>query len=227
MTEANIVAIHFAGGNRYSLQYLRSHLPPDIGLAPVELPGRGIRLDETLLTSVADIVADLRGQCGEVAGRPFVLFGHCMGGLLAFLLARRLMEDGGGQPLHLFVSGCGSPARIVPARTHLLADGAFKEILPLFNISPALLESEPFYEMIAPVMRADLQAYNEYCYEPGEPLAIPVTVILEKDDGLTADEARLWQEETVCPVGVHRLSGSVTEAADELAILLSSPFKSH
>lgn len=41
--------------------------------------------------------------------KPFALFGHSMGSLVMFELARKLQQDAGATPVCLVVSGCRPP----------------------------------------------------------------------------------------------------------------------
>jgi surfactin synthase thioesterase subunit len=59
-----LFCIPFAGGNIYSYRQLCRHLHKDIVPQPVELPGRGKRLKEPLLTNIAEMTDDILQQIG-------------------------------------------------------------------------------------------------------------------------------------------------------------------
>ena len=101
-----LISIPFAGGNCYSFRDLPQHLAKPIEFVPVELPGRGRRFAEPLLTSLTDMAADLFALIRDQIQVPYALYGHSLGGRLAGLLVRRVIAEGLPNPVHLFVSGC-------------------------------------------------------------------------------------------------------------------------
>lgn len=58
--------------------------------------------------------------------KPFALFGHSMGGLIMFELARKLEQDTGITPLCLVVSACRPPNVSLGARVGELFAGLYK-----------------------------------------------------------------------------------------------------
>src|SRR6185369_9129448 len=100
-------------------------VPPDIEVLGVQLPGRGSRFKEPLATELSPLLDALAleiTRLGEDA--PFAFFGHSMGALIAFEVARELRRRGAPLPSHLFVSGHrapGLPERDAPL--HHLSDG--------------------------------------------------------------------------------------------------------
>src|SRR5262249_38862246 len=108
--------------------------------------------------------------------RPFALFGHSMGALVAFELTHLLRASLGVQPAALLVSGCRGPQ--VPPRevpTYNLPDDAFVEALRVLNGTPAaVLESREALEFLTPILRADFEAVQTYRYEARPRLSVPI-----------------------------------------------------
>jgi surfactin synthase thioesterase subunit len=220
-----LLAIPFAGGNRYSLNYIRKYLPSDVEFLPLELPGRGLRLNEPLLDRIQDMADDLYMQIRDGGDGPYALFGYCMGALLAYLVARKAAAARESPPAHLFVCGCGAPAGLENSQLHLLEENEFRKILPAFITPVELLESEEFVGMISPVMRADLKGFSEYQHEAAAPLKTRITVILEKGDLLSFEKAGLWQDATSQPIRIGHLSGNLAGDPSGMADLLISSFR--
>src|SRR4051812_48826937 len=102
----SLVCVPHAGAGASAYASWRHLLPADVLLHSVQLPGREDRLGEPLpadLGAVADRVAPCLDR--QTRSRPLVLFGHSMGGLLAYALAQRL-EEAGRPVAHVVVSGC-------------------------------------------------------------------------------------------------------------------------
>src|SRR5690242_16693573 len=125
-SKVHLIAFQFAGGNRYSYRPLQRELGRQIELCTVELPGRGRRSSEPLLTDLPALAADVFQAVAEYArGVPYALFGHSMGAQLAFLSARRLLERGLPAPRALIVSASAAPSRPLSTQRHLLTPQDF------------------------------------------------------------------------------------------------------
>jgi len=99
----------YAGGNASSFRKWGSGLPGFVELCPVQLPGRGRRLHETLFRDVIECVkAAARGLLPYLYD-PFALFGHSMGAIMAFEFANHVAREYGLMPRELVVSGRESP----------------------------------------------------------------------------------------------------------------------
>ncbi|KMS73097.1 thioesterase [Streptomyces viridochromogenes] len=104
---------------------------PWVGLVPawvevcsVSTPGRGPRLEEPSLTDTAAVAALVAETVDDTADpRPFAVFGHSVGALVAFEAVRNLRASGGRPPLWVGLSSLRGPQ-----------DGAYaKGLLPLLT----------------------------------------------------------------------------------------------
>ena len=80
----------YAGGGAAVFRQWPGLLPTGVEVCAVELPGRGRRFGEPLFKSLSLLVMELSSNLEPFFDRPFVFYGHSMGGLLAFELARSL-----------------------------------------------------------------------------------------------------------------------------------------
>src|SRR5581483_6298697 len=99
----------YAGGGASIFYTWLSTLPPGVDVCPVQIPGREHRLREVPFTRLSELVRAIRQALVPYLDRPFVFYGHSMGGLLGFELTRLLRQQGDRLPLHFFVSGCRGP----------------------------------------------------------------------------------------------------------------------
>ena len=179
---------------------------PDIRLWAVQLPGRGSRLAEAPYTRMAQLVETIAEQVPF--GRPFALFGHSLGGLVAFEVARAL-RDAGLEPDHLLLSSCPPPP--VPHAgdpVHLLPDAELlAEVERRWGALPAQVRENPRLASVAAgCFRADIELYETYEHVPGTPLRCPVTVFAG-----TGEQAALplrdWRRHTTGPFQACFLPG--------------------
>jgi surfactin synthase thioesterase subunit len=98
---------HAGGGPRTYTRWERE-LAPAIELWHVALPGRGRRRHEPFARDWDTLARDLATAVARDVPAPFALFGHSLGALVAFEVAR-LLTCAGTSPAHLVVSGRDAP----------------------------------------------------------------------------------------------------------------------
>lgn len=200
----------YAGGSAASYYAWQAKLGPAIEVCAIQLPGRGARLDELPLRSLALLVEMLAQVIAGEDELPFAFFGHSLGGLLAFELARHCQRRGRAMPERLFVSGCAAPRRRGPSRRlHELGDADLIAALRQYNGAPAAVLDEPeLMALMLPTVRADFALAADYAYRGGEPLALPISVYGgEHDPHVRFEDLALWQDETNEAIGLHRFPG--------------------
>ncbi|WBC16752.1 alpha/beta fold hydrolase [Micromonospora sp. WMMA1998] len=207
-----LYCLPFAGGSAAAYLGWADRLPPDVELCPLQLPGRGARADEPPRTRIAELSAEIaHGIADERYRLPFVLFGHSMGGLLAYETTQMLRDRGGPEPRRLVVSSARSPDRWNRLRTssHLGSDAALTTMLRAQGGTPPEFFDHP--DLVAraiPILRADLEACERYRYAERPPLTVPIDVLGGRDDP-EVDEADLlgWRRHSTAPSSLHVFDG--------------------
>lgn len=194
-----LLCLPFAGGAS-SLYRAWPRALPSIEVWPVELPGRGVRTSEPLVTRMAALLEDLGAAIDPLTDLPLALFGHSMGARIAFELARRL----GDRVVHLFVSGSQPPD--VPPRyggqdvrpTEQLSDDALMQRIGRLGGTPDAILAEPeLMQRALPIVRADMIMLEAYRAAPDARVACPLTVICGRQDPIAPPAvAAGWQPRT-------------------------------
>lgn len=168
-----------------------------IEVRSVQLPGRESRLREPALTALGPLVSALTDQIAPLADRPFGFFGHSMGALVAFEVARELRRRHITGPGFLCASGAGAPQ--VPrdeAPLHTLPDQEFvRQVSEKYQgIPPQVLQHQELLELVLPALRADLTVIENYQFVESEPLPCPLLVFSgEGDEHVTPAKLALWE----------------------------------
>jgi len=200
----------YAGGTASVFSKWADLLPLTVQLISVELPGRGPRLKEPPYLKMSSLVDDLAGEIRPLLDKPFVFFGHSMGAIIAFELARLLRLRRGREPEALFVSGRRAPQ--IPNNepvTYDLPTGEFIEELSKLDGTPReVLEHKELMEMMIPLLRADFQLIQTYNFAHDAPLRYPVTAYGGiQDQYITRDMILPWREQTSSRFALHMLPG--------------------
>jgi medium-chain acyl-[acyl-carrier-protein] hydrolase len=197
--ELRLLCFPYAGAGPNVFRRWARLLPPSVEVCAVALPGRGFRLDERPRDRLGPLADELVGVLLELPAKPFAFFGHSFGGLLCYEVTRRLHRLGAPLPAELFVSACPAPHLTPPDQdVHSLPDQAFKARLGELGGTPApVLECPQLMDLLLPVLRADLTAFETHAHEPGPPLPVRMTVLGGARDRLV-DEGALdgWRRYT-------------------------------
>ena len=134
------------------------------------------------LEDVCPLLADM---LAGVLERPFALFGHSMGAMVAYGLALELAARGGPAPTMLIVSARQAPH--LPSRhppVHDLPDAEFRQWLRrLGGTPPEVFDDDELMELVVPLLRADA-ALSESVRMPNPPpkVGCPVVALGASDD---------------------------------------------
>lgn len=192
-----LLCFPFAGGGASAYRGWARELPAGVELCPVQYPGRETRIAEPLQTSLSVLVRMAAGGLEPLLDEPYAFFGHSMGALVAFELAREIAQRGLRPPVQLVLSGYRAP--MLPHHSALpfdLPTDEFVERLRKLEGTPqAALDSPELMEMILPILRADCQVCDQYRLRDLTPLDMPLAVFGGRADP-EAGEAELapWQQ---------------------------------
>ena len=84
-------------------------LPEFVDLSAVQLPGRENRILEAPFDRMSLLLEELYDILQHYFDMPFMFFGHSLGALISFELARTVRRRGHHNLRHLFISGHPAP----------------------------------------------------------------------------------------------------------------------
>ena len=220
--------LHFGGGNRYSFQFLKPYIPLNIDFQPIELPGRGKRMNEKILSSDKECIADLFAQIVSLRNsRPYILYGHSMGASLGLRITKKL-EDINDAPVSLVVSGNAGPGTGVNKKRSEMNDEDFKNELKLLGgVSEEVLDNDDLFDFFAPIMRADFKLLenSEKLTSDFKIKSGIVAIMGDKEE--TADKIENWKNHTSGNFKSHLLPGNhffIHDHPQKLAQIITSTY---
>ena len=188
----------YAGGIEATFRTWQQNLPNAVEVLPIQLPGRGARIKEPALARLAPMVQAMSQSLRTELDRPFAFFGHSMGGLIAFELARQLRREGGPLPAHLFISAKCCPKEADDLYASEISDQELIQILRRYEGTPReVLENAEMMQFLLPVIRADMELCHTYVCDPEQPLPCPITAFGGLQDHKSGREClEGWQNYT-------------------------------
>ncbi|GCD99354.1 thioesterase II family protein [Embleya hyalina] len=202
-----LVALPHAGGSASFWFPLSAALKERVEVLGVQYPGRQDRRAEPLIDDIDTLAERITEALDPWLDErlPLILFGHSMGAVLGFEVARRLRVP----PAALIASGRRAPDRQREERLHLLDDaGLAAELRSMSGTDASLLANDEVLQMVLPALRADYRAIETYRCTPGAPLECPITVLVgDRDPKVTMDEATAWRDHTNGAFALHTFTG--------------------
>jgi medium-chain acyl-[acyl-carrier-protein] hydrolase len=225
--EATLLCLPHAGAGASIFRGWGGFLPDSVELRGVQLPGREGRFREPLAGDLEALVDDLAEALEPWTARPYALFGHSMGALIAFELARRLEAAGARAPLHVFLAGYGAP-HVYRSRTrlHLMPHDEVVADLRRAKVTPAaVLEDPGLMRALVPILQADLGLCARHDYRAAD--AIPLDTDISafggtEDDEVPPETVAAWADLTTGSFRLRMLPGGHFFPASARAALLEA-----
>jgi surfactin synthase thioesterase subunit len=198
-----------SGSGALSMADWAGDLPVNIECCAIQRPGREELFAEPPTTSLRSCVVAACDALMPRLDRPYVLFGHSLGGFLAFQVAVELRARGARPPVALFLSAI-SPVVESHARQ---ASRAARHLQVRSVITAADLDDD---ELIEDLLRsgdaafeADLSLYFDSNEEASDAvLDLPIVAIYARDDDIAPREAVLrWGARTSIPLETLEVDG--------------------
>jgi len=200
----------YAGGAARIYQPWATALPSNVEVCAVELPGHGRRLTKPPITQLATLIQHLEIAIQPWLDKPFVFFGHSLGALVAFELARSLRQHQCPIPALLWVSAARAPHLISPnPPIYQLPQADFIAELRRYSGTPdEVLANAELMELLLPMLRADFALLETYRYHDQAPLTFPITAFGGEADAIVSlEDIRPWQIHTDAAFTLERVAG--------------------
>jgi surfactin synthase thioesterase subunit len=187
---------HAGGSAEYYVPFAKS-FSSDVRCVAVRYPGRRGTHDLASFASIPDLAESTcqllaKGHQGD---GTVAFFGHSMGALVAFDVARRF-EAAGNPVAALFVSACAAPGQIgydyIPESDRGLLDA----VSAMTGANPEFLENEEFAAKILPTLRG-LKAIANYECPSDAAVSCPIFAFLgDNDEVATYEKVTRWAQRT-------------------------------
>jgi pyochelin biosynthesis protein PchC len=204
-----LICLPHAGAGASAYRGWLADPAPGIRPLAVKLPGREDRIDEPLPQDLDDVIVPLAAAVSTAVGdEPYAIFGHSMGAILGFELARRQRRDMLPEPAHLFVSGSQAPDEAPRLGLHQLDEPDFLQAMADLDGTDEAIMAEPtLLRLAATTLRADLALCDHYTCADEPALSCPITVVCgDRDPRVSLAQLRSWQRHTRASLAIHLIA---------------------
>jgi medium-chain acyl-[acyl-carrier-protein] hydrolase len=204
-----LFCLPYAGGGSSAYASWQAAVGPDVHVCPIVLPGREHRIAEPPASAMAALAGPLAEALSAHLDVPYALFGHSMGGLIAFEVARLLARHGLPAPAALLLSGTGPVRERDRPVTHHLPDPELLDALRAMNGTPPEFFDHPeLVELLLPTIRADLTLAETFEVPESVRLRTPIVAFAGSGDTHAPPEiVDLWRRHTVAGFTMRVLPG--------------------
>ncbi|WP_298511882.1 alpha/beta fold hydrolase [uncultured Kordia sp.] len=227
-----IFMLHFAGGNSYSFVFLKEKISQTFEVHTLELPGRGKRFKEQLLTNSQEAIDDYVQQIrAKRNGKPFIIYGHSMGATLGLFVAKKL-EKIIDMPEALVLTGSvgigvKDEEEEKRGKRYLMNEEDFKqELRELGGVPEEVLENEELFSFFSPQMRADFKVIEEGLPTENFAIQAPIYAIMGTEEKCS-DRLDNWKRFTASYCNCELWEGNhffINDHSEALVRILEKSF---
>lgn len=180
-----------------------------IEVCAVQLPGREERIYEKLQVNAKELASEIVEELVDYQDKPFVFFGHSMGTLISFEVARKLRSLKMREASILFMSS-GKAPHILPRRIlHKLSNNSFlMRIKELGGTPDIIIENKDLLNLYLPILRADFKLIETYQYVDTTPFHTKIVAYVgNRDKEVRHGDMVAWNRHTLRPMHMKIYEG--------------------
>lgn len=168
MNYINLFCVPFAGGSADAIYgKWSSKLDSSIRIRPLEMAGHGRRMQEPFHPNIAAAVEDMISTMIPSFDKPYAIYAHSMGTLIAYEIVKYIHSKGLREPEILFLSGRHPPHYFkTKDHIHTYSDEEFIHYIEkIGGTQPEVLRTKELMDIFLPILRSDYFITDNYTFQ--------------------------------------------------------------
>jgi medium-chain acyl-[acyl-carrier-protein] hydrolase len=228
-SKATLLCFHHAGGGASAFRNWKKYLPREIDLVAVQLPGREHRFNDAYITSMDALINELFQSIRAEFKRPYILYGHSMGAVIAYEMVRKISDAIEPPPLFFIPTGRMAPQCIVKEckNLHKLEDDDFcREFLERYYSDrlKSIFDERGLRNFFLPQLRADMELLETYQTKSWIVMDCPIMAVAGTEEtDISESDLAAWRDHTNHNFASYRLPGGhffIEKSEQELVNLI-------
>lgn len=211
MSAELVFCLPHAGGGAHQYLSWTSAFTGAFEWVPVEYPGHFTRDNERCYATFASAVDGLTDEIEAcAAGRRIGIFGHSLGGSLAFEVGRRLVARRRTALDTLVISSAEPPSALNATRQRYFELDDEELMAHLQDLDGARAGSPLRRRLLAetlPLIRADYRLHHSYCPDNQASISVPLHICSGRGEPMTSGRILGWRRHTSGSAEFHRFDG--------------------
>lgn len=189
-----VFCLPYAGGAATIYRDWLNHMPSDVDVCPIQLPGRAERMGEAPMDEPSVLLDALHAALAPWLDRPFVVLGYSMGALIAHGWVHRMTPAQRALLQHLVVAACSAPDHPAHTDPNQMSRAEFiAHLRSLGGTPPEFFEHAELMDLMLPLLEADFRLVarwrTSFLDRRDHPLTCPIVAL-----GATHDTHALPQQ---------------------------------
>lgn len=207
--QVRLFCLPVGGGGCSQYMSWRGQLPAAVDLCLLQLPGRDGRAAEPPINELDVLIASIIEGIRPLMDLPFCIFGHSLGAVVGFELARQLRARLGLDPVWIGISGHPAPClpRRRPKVSHLDREEFRIAMGRDFDVSDFVLQDKELFDTIYPLLRSDFGIVETYECEESAPFRCIGVFGGDSDPEASKSELEAWKAYSIEPLKLTMLPG--------------------
>lgn len=196
--EMTLFCFPHAGGTRDLYKDWKDIIDSRFDICVLNLPGRGKKTLEAPFNNMINLIDTIKLDIQQMLDKPFIFFGHSMGGLVCYELAKTIEKELKKLPNHIYVSSYPAPHLLNKnlIQDDISDDNLIDKLKTLNGTPKEILANNKFAKILLPIIRADFKVLNSYEFISSNRLNCQITAIIGTNDNLDIEQARAWSKHT-------------------------------
>lgn len=136
-----------------------------IEVCPIQLPGRENRFNEPSRNNIKSLVSDICTVIADYLDKPFAIFGHSLGGIIAYELTLEVYRRYQKKPNFVVLSASSIFTRKKDYIVSQLSDEKLMDYLKFIGGTPEILLTSRYFEKYSQVIRSDYKLLENYRFQ--------------------------------------------------------------